>query len=228
MNLQKPSEANDLLQKGKRTYGVNLIRTLFWTPRSLWIPGFLSQGECLALHYWAQKVPAGGHILEVGSWKGKSAYCLAKGCRKDVELTLVDPLDGRGESSSQFTYQQHMNGSLLEQLERNLSSVRRSRRIRIFRGTTADLPATTQSIHLLFLDGDHSEQGVRKDLQNLLPFLRPGALLLFHDCAPWSISAGPRIVAGEWVRHGMMEPIEQKDSIMVARFLGSKTKSPVT
>ena len=37
------------------------------------------------------------------------------------------------------------------------------------------------SIDLLHLDGLHSEEAVRHDLQNWLPKLRPGALLLMHD-----------------------------------------------
>ena len=39
------------------------------------------------------------------------------------------------------------------------------------------------SIDLLHLDGLHSEEAVRHDLQKWLPKLRPGALLLMHDVA---------------------------------------------
>ena len=39
------------------------------------------------------------------------------------------------------------------------------------------------SIDVLHLDGLHSEESVRRDLQNWLPKLRPGGLLLMHDVA---------------------------------------------
>lgn len=205
---------------GKKTYGLNLFRTLVFIPRSLWIEGFLTRGECLALHDWARRVKPGAHILEVGSWKGKSAYCLAKGCQRDVELTLVDPLDGRGEIASEATYRHQKNGSLEQQLYRNLCTVRKKRTIRLIRGTTDQLPADLQPIHLLFLDGDHSEEAVRKDLKNLLPFFTPESQLLFHDCAPWSVSPGPRRVVQEWVEKKWIQPVDQIDSIFVGRFLG--------
>lgn len=213
-------KVGDALRTGRKTYGLNLLQTLLLIPRSFWIQGFLTRGECLALYHWARRVPATGHILEVGSWKGKSAYCLAKGCRHDVEITMVDPLDGRGETCSQKTYQRQMQGSLEQQLEKNLRTVRKSRTIHLIRGTTEQLTSSLKPIHLLFLDGDHSEDAVRKDLKNLLPFFASKALLLFHDCAPWSVSPGPRRVVKEWVEKKWIQPVDQIDSIFVGRFLG--------
>jgi len=37
------------------------------------------------------------------------------------------------------------------------------------------------SIDVAFIDGDHSYEGVKKDVEMTLPFCRKGALVLFHD-----------------------------------------------
>jgi len=34
---------------------------------------------------------------------------------------------------------------------------------------------------LLFIDGDHSYDGVRADFENYAPLVRPGGLIAFHD-----------------------------------------------
>ena len=37
------------------------------------------------------------------------------------------------------------------------------------------------SVDLLFIDGDHSYDGVRADFENYAPLVRPGGLIAFHD-----------------------------------------------
>jgi predicted O-methyltransferase YrrM len=37
------------------------------------------------------------------------------------------------------------------------------------------------SVDLLFLDGDHSYDGVRADFENYTPLVKPGGLIAFHD-----------------------------------------------
>jgi hypothetical protein len=63
---------------------------------------------------------------------------------------------------------------------------------------TAEAPA--EPIDLLFVDGDHREEGVRADVDHWSPRLTPGGHLLFHDAvdAPDlvpSFDAGPARVA---------------------------------
>lgn len=40
---------------------------------------------------------------------------------------------------------------------------------------------TTGKIDFLFIDGDHSEDGVRRDFKMYSPFVRKGGLIAFHD-----------------------------------------------
>ncbi len=42
----------------------------------------------------------------------------------------------------------------------------------------------SRKLDLLFIDGDHSYQGVRDDFTIYLPLVRPGGMVGFHDIAP--------------------------------------------
>jgi predicted O-methyltransferase YrrM len=47
--------------------------------------------------------------------------------------------------------------------------------------TVRSLDRLKGSVDLLFIDGDHSYEGVRADFENYAPLVRPGGLVAFHD-----------------------------------------------
>ena len=47
--------------------------------------------------------------------------------------------------------------------------------------TVRSLDGLRGSVDLLFIDGDHSYEGVRADFENYSPLVRPGGLIAFHD-----------------------------------------------
>ena len=63
-----------------------------------------------------------------------------------------------------------------------------------------------EKIDIAFIDGDHGYEGVKQDLDLVLPFTKKGTLLIFHDTDP-SASLG---VARLWVsaiRNNKIKPI---------------------
>lgn len=44
---------------------------------------------------------------------------------------------------------------------------------------------------LIFIDGDHSYDGVQADIENIIPFLERGGTVIFHDCYDY---ADPKLV----------------------------------
>jgi hypothetical protein len=40
------------------------------------------------------------------------------------------------------------------------------------------------TIDLAFIDGDHSKEGVKKDLEAIFPKMKSGGVILCHDCSP--------------------------------------------
>jgi predicted O-methyltransferase YrrM len=47
-----------------------------------------------------------------------------------------------------------------------------------------------QSIDFLFIDGDHSYEGVKGDFERYAPLVRPGGLIAFHDILPHAKTTG--------------------------------------
>lgn len=76
--------------------------------------------------------------------------------------------------------------------------------------------------HLLFIDGDHSEVGVHKDIQAWIHTVKPGGVIAFHDCYQdldlWPHTAGVRkaIDAWDWAPTAW-EPMQAPDSIAAFR-----------
>ena len=202
----------------RRSFGLNFILCLIRVPRFFLIDGFLTRAEGLALYRWAGQVPDGGHILEIGSWKGKSAYCLGRGAKSGTFLTLVDPLDGSGEKESEPVYRGMLPVSLEKTLCENLKCLTKKVILKIIRGTSGDVFLPPASLDLLFLDGDHSEEAVFHDFHNLSSFLKNESLFLIHDTAPWSPAPGPRRLAEFLRTTGQITVLEQIDALLVGRY----------
>lgn len=47
----------------------------------------------------------------------------------------------------------------------------------------------TRLVDVLLIDGDHSQAGCRKDLEMYVPLVRPGGLVVMHDCGAPGCSA---------------------------------------
>jgi cephalosporin hydroxylase len=71
---------------------------------------------------------------------------------------------------------------------------RGSQRLELIEGDSHD-PGTLErvrelvrpgSVDLLFVDGDHTYEGVRADFELYGPLVRPGGLIAFHDVLPHS------------------------------------------
>ncbi len=55
----------------------------------------------------------------------------------------------------------------------------------------------------MFIDGDHTYEGVRDDIRNYYPFLKPGGIMLFHDFLP---ALTPENKEAIFFHHGGKEP----------------------
>ena len=90
----------------------SMILRFSWSPS--WSPkikgyegvdGFLTSLEAVMLFRIAQRLPINSTIVEIGSWKGKSTCCLARGL-KGGKIIAIDPFDASGEDASRSIYKQ--------------------------------------------------------------------------------------------------------------------------
>ena len=62
-------------------------------PYNLDIPGWMPESELKLLERLARTIPAGGAMVEVGPFCGRSSWCWSKSVAKDVSITCIDIWD---------------------------------------------------------------------------------------------------------------------------------------
>jgi len=139
-------------------------------------------------------------VVEIGSARGRSTCVLALACRKNGagRVYAIDP-----HSINPWT-EIGTSGSTEAFLRERLSDYHLDEWCEVIVGTSADAGKSwTRPIDLLFIDGDHSLNGVRADFEMFHPWLAPNALVVFHDTA-WSYYA---------VRDGEPQPGDLREKL---------------
>jgi MMP 1-O-methyltransferase len=122
--------------------------------------------------------PGGLHVVEIGSWKGRSTIALGLAARRrgDTEVIAIDPHLG---DNGEFYEDAETLTEFLANIERaGVSDVVRP--IRAFSHEARPLVADA-SVSVLFLDGSHRYEDVSTDLRDWLPALCDGAILACND-----------------------------------------------
>jgi predicted O-methyltransferase YrrM len=150
------------------------------------IEGWMSDGE---LRWLAESASTRRIIVEIGSWKGRSTK--AMGASTPGVVYAVDHY--KGSEGEAVTNEASALGSekFSEILKRNLSD-------EIAAGHV--LPVVADSVEaigiispllkggkpeMVFIDGTHKYDAVRRDIAAWMPLLSPGGLICGHDYAPW-------------------------------------------
>jgi predicted O-methyltransferase YrrM len=174
------------------------------------VEGWLSEAQGRALFDTAAAATGAGVIVEIGSWKGRSTTWLASGARlAGQRVYAIDPHRGSREDPAAETLQE-----FLENMARNgLADV-----VEPMVMTSGEAAARIAGpIELLFIDGDHSDEGARRDAELWLPRLMDGGTVMFHDAATAAYT-GPRQVVRRMVcRDRGFHGIGRVGSMIVAR-----------
>jgi hypothetical protein len=131
------------------------------------VDGWLSEAEGKEL----RRLADGKRVLEIGSFCGRSTICLAQTAER---VDCIDPFDGRATDQP---------GSTLEKFESNLARYGVRSKVSAHRGTANEVAALLPDgwFNLIFIDGDHSLESVRLDIEHARRLLAPGGLIAFHD-----------------------------------------------
>ena len=146
------------------------------------VEGWLSDDQARRLWDRARSVHPGGLIVEIGSYRGRSAIVLARAVEGRAEVIAVDPHAGndRGPRQIHGTSAQGEadNRAFRENLERAgvAGAVRHVRR-----ASQAGLEEVEGPVDLLYVDGAHRFGPARADVVRWGARVRPGGTLMVHD-----------------------------------------------
>ncbi len=129
------------------------------------VRGWLTDEEGIGLSQMARD----RDVLEVGSYCGRSAICMAQTAKS---LVCVDPFDCRDTPGEGDTF-----GEFCENLTRYGVTARTIKEL--FADATV-----TDKFDLVFIDGAHDEASVSADAARAVGLLKPDGLLAFHDARP--------------------------------------------
>ncbi len=151
-------------------------------------PGMFRRDEIRLLYRTTREVEGPGDIAEIGSWKGRTSIvmgvALRDAGRSGCKIYAIDHHLGSEEHRRQILTE----GSTLPSFRRNvrLAGVAPLVEELVMDSEEASRTLAERRVRLrmVFIDGAHDEESVRKDILSFLPLLRPGAVVALHDCEP--------------------------------------------
>ena len=139
----------------------------------------------------ASDAPADAQVVEVGSWMGASTCFLAAGLKGGAaRIYAVDNFQGLstcGEDAAWYNrhFQKLGAKSTLEIFRGNFAALGLSARaepvVSDSLAAAQKLAAKRGSIDLIFIDGDHSYEACKADIEAWSPFVKRGGVIAFHD-----------------------------------------------
>ena len=137
------------------------------------------QGWCSFIFMYREEVEKakdGAVFVEIGAWKGKSTAYMAVeiiNSGKDIEFWTVDTFKGSDEI-------QHDNdpicasGKLEEHFRENIRDVAKYVNVHVGDSSSFASHFADNSVDFIFVDGDHTREGVTKDIKAWWPKLKVG------------------------------------------------------
>jgi predicted O-methyltransferase YrrM len=143
------------------------------------IDGWLTDTEIILLYNLSLTVGTDGHVVEIGSWKGKSTIALALGIKdsgKRGYIWAIDPHEGIikiGKNEEKSTYSSFI---------KNIKKAGIEEFVRPVVNTSAGAAKRwNKPIRLLFIDGLHDYEHVQTDIAYWSAWILNNGVIAFHD-----------------------------------------------
>lgn len=133
------------------------------------VEGWCKPAERHLLYHLARYGPGEGAIVELGSWKGLSTIYLAAGSKAAARerVTAIDLFP----FSTMTAFRKNLLLSGVDDWVVPLAAD----------SCNVGMAWTGPAIRLLFIDGDHTYDGVRQDYAAWRAHIAPGGIIAFHD-----------------------------------------------
>jgi predicted O-methyltransferase YrrM len=139
---------------------------------------YLTDGEILLLARYAQQ--SNQAIVEIGAAFGASSSILALHAQQGVTVHSIDPFIT--DSMGTFRSTEERCTANVERVLRTCGKKPALARWHLHRGYSYDVAANWNTpIDMIFIDGDHRYEAVRKDFDDWFPHVKAGGFMLLHD-----------------------------------------------
>lgn len=148
------------------------------------VAGWLTLKQAGILSELASRIPDGAHIVEFGSFLGRSTLSLISGAAEGVVLYAVDPFEGDevGPRPGRSAVAGVDSEAVHLEFHRNIALASAEGRVRHLRMRSAQTPdEVIEAAGLVFVDGSHRFRDAAQDLRRVCRQLRPGGWLAIHD-----------------------------------------------
>lgn len=125
-----------------------------------------------------RRLPDGPVVgAEIGIWKGKMSSRLLQ--RPDLKLYMVDHwLEVAGYEEGIFSAENQENNKRTAELA---TSFAKNRRVILHMPSADASERVTEPLDFVYIDGDHSYNGVYSDIENWIGKIKDGGLIGGHD-----------------------------------------------
>ena len=174
------------------------------------VKGHLGLNEGFLLFKIARSLRENSVIVEIGSFKGKSTCFIAEGIGdKKMQFFCIDPwMDGLMQEKGNAIFREFLKNT---KRYRNRFSI-----LRKFSHEVIKEWPTNRKIDFLWVDGDHSYEGVKKDTLNWIPLVKKGSFICFHD---YRDAPGVKKVVDELVKDKEIKFVSAEGCIYVSKLL---------
>jgi predicted O-methyltransferase YrrM len=146
------------------------------------VEGWLSEAQAHRLWERARLVAPGERIVELGSYRGRSAIVLASAVSGGVAVVAVDPHAGNDRGPRQIHGTAEQGDEDNRAFAENLRAAGVEERVTHVRLTSqAALAEIAGPARLVYVDGAHRYRPARDDLAGWGERVAPGGALLVHD-----------------------------------------------
>ncbi len=146
------------------------------------VDGWMTEGQARRLASAAARVPTGGRIVEIGSFRGRSTIVLASMSAEGVEVVAIDPHAGNDRGP------QEIEGYVAEAADdhqvflANLRAAGVAHRVRHVRKFSDVAHVDVEGrIDVLYIDGAHRFAPARADIRDWGARVSDGGTMLIHD-----------------------------------------------
>lgn len=142
------------------------------------VEGWLTDAQAARLRDRA-RAAAGGRIVEIGSFRGRSTITMASA---GADVIAIDPHLGSDRGPQEIEADATRGDDDYATFHRNLAEAGVAERVRHVRKLSSDAhPDVDGPIDVLFVDGAHRYGPARADIEDWGARVRPGGTMLVHD-----------------------------------------------